>query len=114
MSSRSSTGTYTNDYVDPDGVHAIGMGTSYAAPHVTGAAALLLQQNPTWTAAQVKERLVSTANNNNNYPLLDVKAALCKDGTCTQNPAAYIPFNFNTVLNNRVYSIFEITGESVK
>lgn len=36
-------------------------GTSMAAPHVAGAAALLLQRHPGWTAQNVKSALVSTA-----------------------------------------------------
>jgi hypothetical protein len=36
-------------------------GTSMAAPHVAGAAALLLQRHPGWTPGQVKSALVSTA-----------------------------------------------------
>jgi minor extracellular serine protease Vpr len=36
-------------------------GTSMAAPHVTGAAALLKQLHPDWTPLQVKSALVSTA-----------------------------------------------------
>ncbi|MFL6020418.1 MAG: S8 family serine peptidase [Gaiellaceae bacterium] len=36
-------------------------GTSMAAPHVSGAAALLVQLHPDWSAQQVKSALVSTA-----------------------------------------------------
>ncbi|GAA2805547.1 S8 family serine peptidase [Crossiella cryophila] len=37
-------------------------GTSMAAPHVAGGAAILAQQHPDWTAEQLKAALVSTAN----------------------------------------------------
>jgi subtilisin family serine protease len=36
-------------------------GTSFSAPHVSGAAALLLQRHPTWTPKQMKSALMSTA-----------------------------------------------------
>ncbi|WP_282696550.1 S8 family serine peptidase [Streptomyces sp. CC208A] len=36
-------------------------GTSMATPHVAGAAAILAQQHPDWTGAQLKEHLMSTA-----------------------------------------------------
>lgn len=36
-------------------------GTSMAAPHVAGAAALMAEQNPTWTGQELRGALVSTA-----------------------------------------------------
>jgi uncharacterized protein (TIGR03437 family) len=44
----------TNGYV-------VGNGTSFAAPLVAGAAALLLQAQPKWTPAQIKSALVNSA-----------------------------------------------------
>lgn len=57
-------------------------GTSMAAPHVSGAAALVLQKNPSFTPAQVKARLESTAENLGLSPqqqgkgLVDAEAAV--------------------------------------
>ena len=44
-----------------DSVHVTASGTSMATPHVAGLAALLLQKNPSWTPANVKAALRSTA-----------------------------------------------------
>ncbi|MFF1613425.1 S8 family serine peptidase [Amycolatopsis sp. NPDC058278] len=44
-----------------DGATATRSGTSESAPHVAGAAALLLSRNPGWTPAQVRDHLVTHA-----------------------------------------------------
>lgn len=72
--------------VHPDGVHTMERGTSMAAPHVSGAAALLLSINPQLTAEDVRELLVDTAirdgstwsvpNNDWGWGKLDVEAAV--------------------------------------
>lgn len=45
-----------------DGTLASGMGTSFAAPYVTAAAALVWARYPSLTAAQVRQRLYETAD----------------------------------------------------
>jgi minor extracellular serine protease Vpr len=41
--------------------YAVLDGTSFSAPHVSGAAALLVQRHPSWTSPQIKSALMSTA-----------------------------------------------------
>src|SRR5206468_3687274 len=41
--------------------YAVLDGTSFSAPHVSGAAALLLERHPTWGPMQLKSALMSTA-----------------------------------------------------
>jgi hypothetical protein len=46
----------------PDADWGLLSGTSMAAPHVTGAVALLRKRHPAWTPAQLKSALVTTAS----------------------------------------------------
>ncbi len=56
--------TATAADVEADGVHVAYMGTSMATPHVTGAVALLLQDNPNLTPEEVKRILFSKVQTN--------------------------------------------------
>ena len=47
--------------VNPDGVHTMELGSSMAAPHVSGAAALLLSIDPELTAGEVRSLLTDAA-----------------------------------------------------
>ncbi len=49
-------------------------GTSMATPHVAGAAAILLQEHPTWSAQDVKNALMSTSRKLTDYTSYQVGA----------------------------------------
>jgi serine protease AprX len=67
--------------------YAIMSGTSFSAPQVAGAAALLLQQHPDWTPDQVKAVLTDTARSvsGSGAKRLDLAAATAYSGV--PNPA---------------------------
>ena len=77
-----STSTYPRATVGTDGVYAYGTGTSYSAPQVSGAAALVWAARPSLTAAGVATILEQTAsgggtwNPGTGYGVLDVAAAV--------------------------------------
>ena len=92
------TGTACNG----DANHVLESGTSMAAPHVAGIAALMLQAHPTWTPAQVKQTLRDTANplgsatafNANYLPLIGYGLADASKAVLT---SAYDPVRLDTV-----------------
>jgi subtilisin family serine protease len=59
------TTQFPNAYILRDNRHAIGNGTSFAAPLVAGGVALMLQSNPMFDAAQIRNALTATADADN-------------------------------------------------
>jgi subtilisin family serine protease len=53
----------------PGGAYASLTGTSMATPHVAGAAAILSQQHPDWTAARLKATLMASAETSPTIPV---------------------------------------------
>ncbi len=81
-----SASTWKSTYPDRvvmNGEYFRASGTSMAAPMVSGAVALLLQDEPNLTPDQVKFRLLNSATSLGGYPYLDVFAAVT--GTTTQS-----------------------------
>ena len=60
-SQRSVGGAYADPTFLLDNTHVMMMGTSMSCPAVTGVVALMLQENPTLTSSQVKEKLFQYA-----------------------------------------------------
>ncbi|HOC88919.1 MAG TPA: S8 family serine peptidase [bacterium] len=57
----SSNGSYPNAFILPGGMHGLSLGTSMAAPHVSGAIALLMEKYPGLSAAGARQVLIRTA-----------------------------------------------------
>ncbi|MEV8440219.1 S8 family serine peptidase [Actinosynnema sp. NPDC051121] len=90
VAARSSSGTIGT----PAGDGYVAMsGTSMATPHVAGAAAVVAQQHPDWTGAQIKAALVASAKNNPALTAFDqgagrVDLAKAVTTTVTAEPAS--------------------------
>ncbi|BCJ65423.1 S8 family peptidase [Polymorphospora rubra] len=78
-------------------------GTSMASPHVAGAAALILSQNPTWTPQQVRDELVNTSTPN----------VVTNVGTGTPNRLLFVGGTTTPPTNNFSVSVAPTAGSVV-
>lgn len=110
--------------------YGTGNGTSYAAPLVAGAAAIILSSHPDWTPMAVREALMETASQSQNpdnvygWGIIDVWAAINFSSGKFSKPELKQnfpnPFNTNTTIeynlnqsSNVKLEIFNILGEKV-
>ena len=97
-----------------DYCHRYLSGTSMAAPHVAGVAALLLAQRPFWTVEQVKQRILSTT-----HPVAGCPSTQCGAGMLDAGKAVirYLDFpgarcTFSSTISGGTFSciVDEATG----
>ncbi len=75
--------------------YAVLDGTSFSAPHIAGAAALLTQRHPSWTPQQMKSALMSTAGPSFADTSLTQEASVIVQGAGTRaRPSADRPLIF--------------------
>jgi subtilisin family serine protease len=86
-------------------------GTSFAAPYVTGIAALLAVREPSLTAAQIKQRIISTAE-----PLLPLASKVAASGRAnaynalTNQVAAIAPLGINSIQVSKKFADIDGLG----
>ncbi|MDR6226907.1 S8 family serine peptidase [Desmospora profundinema] len=84
----------------PGGGHMAGSGTSMAAPHVAGAAALIKQKHPNWKPRDVKASLANHAQplknvDNKRYPVLTQGAGMIQIPKAIQAETLIVPSNLS-------------------
>ena len=78
-------------------------GTSLACPLVAGAAALIIQARPDWSAMEVREAMMMTASNADNpdntygYGILNAGEAINYGTTSKNDNADYLPSDYNII-----------------
>lgn len=102
----SSSAPAASNIIENTNYYVMNQGTSMSSPGVAGAVGLLLQANPTLTAAQVKSRLTSTArkdaatgnvpNTRWGYGRLDIYKAVTKEVGCVES-------NFESITYDEPY-----------
>lgn len=91
-----------NELYNPSGFTSAD-GTSFSAPHVTGAVALVLQHHKTWTPQEVKSALMDTANLNvyltptkSGIPsVMQAGAGMLDVGAAVQSTAVITPASYS-------------------
>lgn len=109
----------------PNGKYGYMSGTSMATPFVTGAMALVRDQNPTWTAQQVIQRVLSTADQLSTLSgligggRLNLGAAVTSASTPVEPPAAdttgaRVTGLSSIISNNRIVGLRVTFSESIQ
>ena len=140
---KSSYTQWPNAYIARDGKHGLSQGTSFAAPHVAGAIALMLQKSPDKTPDEIKQAITTTARTDNftgsvpnqtwGYGKLDVLSAfqivsvsdprvetlvpksveLYQNYPNPFNPTTIIPYSIDKTMDVKI-SVFNLLGQNIK
>jgi len=103
-----STWKWTNGYPDYSWLD----GTSMATPHVSGVAAMIIEQHPDWSYAQVRNRILDTVRPVYELSTKTVTGGIINAANAVAIATAYPTANFSYITDGQTVTFTDLSNDS--